>query len=243
MFIWHHDGQVVDNWPVAFTDPDQRIDSSPVICDMDADGELEIVVGSADGLRPSPSPNLYAFNYDASLVNDAWPLYGEDIYSSPAAGDIDNDGMLEIVVGSYHDDKVHCWELGENTYEPTLLPWPMFHHDEWHTGCYASVGINMSKPREGYLYLFDKWGITIPLISKPLIIGSITIKADAWATYNVTAVEFFIDGNLRKVDDEPPFKWMWDETSFFKHTIKVVAYDKAGNTATDEMEVVIFNIH
>jgi len=134
MFIWHHDGEVVDNWPVYFTDPDQRIVSSPAICDMDGDSALEIVFGSADG-GASPSPQLYAFNYDASLVDSSWPLYGEDIYSSPAVGEIDGDGMLEVVVGSWHDYKVHCWEFGDKTY-PAKLPWPMFHHDKRHTGLY-----------------------------------------------------------------------------------------------------------
>jgi PKD repeat protein len=70
------------------------------------------------------------------LVNDAWPLYDDDTSSSPAAGDIDNDGMLEIVVGPIRD-QVHCWELGENTYKPECMPWPMFHHDRFNTGLYG----------------------------------------------------------------------------------------------------------
>lgn len=136
MFIFHHNGQVVDNWPIDFTDPNQRIDSSPLVCDIDDDNELEIVVGSCDG-SSSPSPFLYAFNYDASLVNDAWPIYDGDTSSSPAAGDIDNDGKLEIIISE--SEICHCWELGENTYNPEFFPWPMFHHDRLHTGLFGHM--------------------------------------------------------------------------------------------------------
>ncbi|UCD13585.1 MAG: VCBS repeat-containing protein [Thermoplasmatales archaeon] len=238
MFIWHDNGQVVDNWPVAFSDPYQRIVSSPLVCDIDDDSELEIVVGSADG-GAAPSPNLYAFNYDASLVNDAWPLYGEDIYSSPAAGEIDDDGMLEIVVGSWHDYKVHCWELGENTYDPTRLPWPMFHHDRWHTGLYNDGMpplVKIIKP-ENALYIRNK---KILPLRKPLIIGYIDIEIEATDEHSgINQIEFYINNKLKSNCTEAPYSWRWDEhTPFrFRHTIKVIAYDNAGNNATKEMKV------
>jgi hypothetical protein len=35
---------------------------------------------------------------------------------------------------------------------------------------------------------------------------------------------------------------LWDETIFGTHTIKAIAYDNAGNIATVEQEVWIFNL-
>jgi hypothetical protein len=34
---------------------------------------------------------------------------------------------------------------------------------------------------------------------------------------------------------------VWDEKAFGKHEIKAIAYDKDGNTAEDEIDVMIFN--
>jgi len=136
LWVWHHDGQPFGDWPVAFTHANERAEGNPMIGDIDADGQLEFVVGTGNG--SGVIPNLYAFNLDTSTVN-GWPLSGEDIYTSAAADDIDNDSMLEIGLGSWHDYKMHCWELGENTFNPELLPWPKFHHDLRNTGLYVQL--------------------------------------------------------------------------------------------------------
>ena len=133
LWIWHHDGQPFGDWPVAFTNPFERAEGNPIVGDIDADDELEIVLGTGNG--SGICPNMYAFNLDTTYVN-SWPLSGEDIYVSFAAGDIDNDNMLEIATGSWGDHTMHCWELGQNTYNPKLLPWSKFHHDLWNTGFY-----------------------------------------------------------------------------------------------------------
>jgi hypothetical protein len=101
--------------------------------------------------------------------------------------------------------------------------------------------IRIERPR-GYLYIFDMKIIPF-LFNKTMIIGSITIVVNATdATSRIERVEFFIDNKSKYNDTEYPYNWSWDETAFFKHSIKVVAYDKAGNKSTDEIEVVIFNI-
>ena len=153
VFIFHHDGSVVDNWPVAFTDPDQRIESSPAVADVDRDGDYEIIFGSADG-DASPSPALYAFNYDGTLLDSAWPLFGEDVYSSPALEDIDHDGRIEIVVGSWHDYALHCWELDPSSYDVSRLPWPNFHHDNQNTGLFLV-------PEPTAIPAVSEWGLIV----------------------------------------------------------------------------------
>jgi hypothetical protein len=95
----------------------------------------------------------------------------------------------------------------------------------------------------GYLYIFDRQIIPLPF-GKTIIIGQITIKVVATdAMSEIDRVEFYIDGVMENTDPDEPYEWTWDETVFFKHTIKVMAYDKAGNVAIpDEIEVMIFNI-
>ncbi len=75
--------------------------SSPALADIDGDGELEIIVGTNEGM-------LYVFNEDATRVA-GFPTAAEDhIRSSPAVADLDGDGSLDIVVGS-DDGKLYAW--------------------------------------------------------------------------------------------------------------------------------------
>lgn len=77
-------------WPVGLSD---AVISSPAVCDIDDDGENEIVLGCNDG-------NLYVRNSDGSTHAEYPFMTGVPIYGSPAIGDVDGDGALEIVIAS-----------------------------------------------------------------------------------------------------------------------------------------------
>jgi len=47
---------------------------------------------------------------------------------------------------------------------------------------------------------------------------------------------------LKFVDNEIPYEWLWDETVFWHHTLKTIAYDEYGNAASDELDVIISNV-
>jgi hypothetical protein len=92
--------------------------SSPATADFDGDGDKEIVIGGRDG-------QLYVLAYNGSSWAVVWsrqtatdlnaagaPAQGcvtdkSDIRSSPAVGDLDNDGRLEIVVTVGGDPAQH----------------------------------------------------------------------------------------------------------------------------------------
>ncbi len=77
----------------------QNIQSDPAICDIDGDGDLEIVFGGLDRF-------IYVLDHTGAIL-EGWPVStGGAIYSSPAIADIDNDGIGEIFIGS-NDHKLY----------------------------------------------------------------------------------------------------------------------------------------
>lgn len=92
-----------DGAEIGSIETNYSVISSPLIADLDGDRELEIVVGTSDG-------TVEVFRMDGSSYSNAWPvtlpprqpsLQGfNDVDSSPAAGDLDGDGDLEIIASS-----------------------------------------------------------------------------------------------------------------------------------------------
>jgi hypothetical protein len=99
--VWHHDGRKMQNWPLFVYD---STGSSPALGDIDNDGSLEIIIG-VDAHEQASVGTLdggYIHVFDR-FANEkpGFPKYIDQIVqSSPALGDINNDGYLEIVVGT-----------------------------------------------------------------------------------------------------------------------------------------------
>jgi hypothetical protein len=72
--------------------------SPPLFVDIDGDCGVDVLAASGDGM-------LYAWNLSGNIL-PGWPVsIGESLYYSPpmpAVGDIDGDGILEIVVAGLH---------------------------------------------------------------------------------------------------------------------------------------------
>lgn len=104
-----------------------------------------------------------------------------------------------------------------------------------------SPSISLIEPR-GHLYFGDREIISLPG-DKTIVLGAITVKAQTASELGIEKVEFYVDNELKETLTEEPYQWLWDETAFSTHTIKVTAYDIiTGNTATDEQTVWIFNL-
>ena len=94
----------IDRSLLGETNPDRVLDdgicSSPVLGDLDGDGKLEIVVSAMD-------QHVYAWDNTGKLLA-GFPVLASDpqlglrarIVSTPAVGDVDGDGKLEIAVGT-----------------------------------------------------------------------------------------------------------------------------------------------
>ena len=69
--------------------------------------------------------------------------------------------------------------------------------------------------------------------------GHNIVEADApECLFGLDRVEFYVDDELKTTDYNEPYSWNWDEQELFLlYTIKVIAYDTAGNSAIDEIGV------
>lgn len=97
--------------------------------------------------------------------------------------------------------------------------------------------IYIEKPRNA-LYIFDRE--IIPL-DKVVIIGEITVIANAYDENGINKVEFYVNGVMKSTDYSEPYSWLWDEFAVGKHEIKVIAYDNNDKKAEDKINVIIFN--
>ncbi len=76
---------------------------------------------------------------------------------------------------------------------------------------------------------------------KAWILGSITISIGIYESYfwggEADYVEIYIDDDLAASLHEEPYTFLWDTFSIGKHTIRAVAYDDQGYSASAEREV------
>jgi len=167
--------------------------------------------------------------YDVYLAKGRHPNEN-DIVSS---NQVDNNYLLE----SLDTDSQYFWRIVARDTEGFTREGPIWNF--WTTDTKSPETL-IIKPLEGYLYIANE---SIKDIGITMIIGDINVEVNAEdENSGIEKVEFYVDNALKFVDTESPYIWVWMETIFGKHEIKVIAYDYGGNTASDEREVWIFNI-
>ena len=132
-------------------------------------------------------------------------------------------GEISIIAerGGYHEDWTYRTDVGENEtvwINHSLLP--------------TQINSRIAKPLKA-LYVNDR---RIMPFSLPVIIGGIDVEIEAsdyW--HGIDKIEFYIDEELQTIITSRPYIWRWDKMAFGKKTLKVVAYNDLGNTASDEL--------
>lgn len=181
LYAWHADGRLVAGWP---RQTGNWILSSPVLGAIDGDPGIDVVVGSSDGLyiwRSTPLlPPASGFEIKPLHLTAA-----QQLLSSPALGDLDQDKDTEIVVSSL-DAKVYVWDVN-GTFDARYVPWGMFKGNPRRTGRVGDYdGDGLSNFEE--LELFE----TDPLSSDPDRDG----LSDKQEIYNYLTNPWVADGKL-----------------------------------------------
>jgi hypothetical protein len=126
LYAWSgSDYQPLEGFPVEL---DGTVPGCPLMLDIDVDYELEVVVATNGG-------NLYGINPDGTVCCGFPVSLGHG--GNLAAGDIDADNHLELLVSNRNDSAVMVYDLGDGSY-PIAAPWRQFQHDSWHTGCFEA---------------------------------------------------------------------------------------------------------
>ena len=117
--------------------------SEVVVGDVDGDGKYEVVFGTFWlNLVTKGNVGIYILNHDGS-ENAKILLNSVGISNTPALGDLDGDGRIEIAAATY-DGSLHVWDTPGQAL-PERLPWPMARHDLQRTGLYKDLSPSFSQ--------------------------------------------------------------------------------------------------
>lgn len=95
LYVFRHDATIFPGFPRFI---DQTMMSSPAVGDIDLDGKPEIVVGGGVFYSGNVGRKVYAYRCDGTFL-PGWPVSVEaQIFDSPALGNIEGDGRLEVVI-------------------------------------------------------------------------------------------------------------------------------------------------
>ena len=147
-YVWDRKGRVMPGWPQ--TNPSfTPTFNAPIVLDLDGDGRNEVITSRqqefwSDELQIHFGYPVQGYRYDGSLIPAmARPAYGAwfGLDASPAVGDTDGDGLLELIWAETRDQginmefplpRVFAWDL--TTPVSNAQPWPMYRADARHSG-------------------------------------------------------------------------------------------------------------
>ncbi len=195
LYAWDYKGDILDNFPIIIENLEGKL-LCPLIADINADHELEIIVSSNKGY-------IFAFNKLGEL-EPGWPLKTESIKATPCIADIDGDNLNEIIVGS--DNMVHIWDT-EGSAEN--VKWSKFRNNIHNNAVYDNICEKNNNPIEitsnNKIWndiknissdIFIKPGAKLTILGEINMSGSTTIIIENSNDPEIPSAELIIDGGI-----------------------------------------------
>ena len=200
LYVFDHFGELLNGWPVHADSGYGFLRADPALADIDNDGDLEIAITSLNWWNDSIG-KVHVFDGDGSVLS-GWPKSLSVGSAAISWGDVDRDGELDLVVGSYFDAYVWTWD-------GTLHDgWPI-EVDYWNQPSAAIgnidttfefeilTGSNITRNDSGYVWVWGHDGFSVswsPLrpkaftLSTPLLVdlendGSVEIISHTTSTF------------------------------------------------------------
>ena len=92
------------------------------------------------------------------------------------------------------------------------------------------------KPDEGFLFINGNHIMTT-LLGNTFIFGDITFEANAFSKNGIDRIEFYVNDEIKYVDNEFPFEWNWKDQSFGRYNITIKAIDNSGDIVENYMGI------
>lgn len=159
IMAWHHNGTAISQWTQDLSYESR----APILGDVDGDGAQDLIIGCGADIRFADGAyskgKVYIFNREGALLS-GWPKeIGRYVSTSGTLADIDNDGSVELVIGTGDESygvggSIFVWDL-PGRFAADKMEWPMFLRDPQHTGRYiqqdniaptGSIKINNNAP-------------------------------------------------------------------------------------------------
>jgi uncharacterized repeat protein (TIGR02543 family) len=177
---------------------------------------LTIIIDGQGTVIKDPNQTTYTYNTIVELTAVADPNW---IFSSWSGDLTGNENPDTITMTGNKTVTAHFILTGEDTTPPL---------------------VKIIKPLNA-IYIFNK---PILPLKMPVIVQLITIEVNASDNQSgINRVEFYINGVLKGNDSSAPYSYDWNEIRSGKRTIKVTAYDNAGNSASAEILVFKWRLH
>ena len=232
LYAWHANGTSLPNWPVKY---DRLLTATsygygpPALADLDQDGRADIIVSSDTTYASYSAVNAYKSN-GSKVPGFPKPTLDTGAYSTNtvAVADLDGDGQLEVAWIDFNA-KVYVWDTSAPS--TAVAPWPMFHHDERHSGAWLHTPeviaplAAVTSPSDG-----------------AIVAGNVNVVAEGSDNVGVVNVELYKDDVLVGSSTTSPYIFSWATTGDADgpHTFFSKAYDAAGNVGTSS--AIVLNV-
>ena len=232
LFAWRANGSILPNWPIKYDRPISFTAfgyGAPALADLDQDGRADIIVSSDTTGGSCSALNAYKFN-GSKVPGFPKPTLdtGAFVTNTVAVADLDADGFMEMAWIDF-DARLYVWDLPAPS--TMVAPWPMFQHDERHTG--ASPRTPETIPPTAT--------ITSPAAGSHLG-GTVNVTTQGSDNVGAVSIELYKDDILvgSSTGSTLTFEWNTTAESDGPHTFVSKAYDAAGNVGTSPP--VVFNV-